>query len=115
MANSTILEQAGTYASSYTIGGVTFTFRKQGKIVVVTTSGSNTNALATNASLGSTTVDSDFFPAGTTAEIRYFLVTATTSVQFNLTTSGTFSIGYPSAQINASTTWRGTITYYAAN
>ena len=102
-------------AASYTLGGVRFTFRKSGRIVVVGTYGSNTDQLATNAWLGGTTaaVASDFLPLE--AEVRYEQITGTVTAQFNLASDGTFRAGLPSATLAAGTNWRGTFTYVSAS
>lgn len=102
-----------TAASNYTINGVTFVFRKYGRVVVCTTIGSLTSPTSTSSSMGSATVDDAIKPLST--EIRYILVTPTDSIQFNLATDGTFSVGYSSAVIPAGTTLRGTFVYISAS
>lgn len=101
-------------AATYTLGGVSFTFRKFGRVIIVTTSGSNTSQLATNALLGTeAAISDDLLPLAT--EIRYFPVTGTVNAQFSLSAAGEFKVGYPSATMPANTTWRGTISYFSAS
>jgi len=101
-----------TTAQSYRINGVNFIFRRYGKIVVCATDGSVTNAVTSNASMGSTTVADSYKPI--TSEIRYIPVTPAATIQFNLSTNGTFQVGYAYPEIAAGVALRGTFVYVAA-
>lgn len=96
-------------AEAYTVNGVTFVFRKYGRVVVVTSSGTPTNAVATNAYAGQVTVANDFKPVAT--EIQYALCTGTISCQINLSTAGVFQYGYASQQISTSSNVRMGFSY----
>ncbi len=101
-----------TTAQSYTINGVNFIFRRYGKIVVCTTDGSVTNAVTSSAYMGSKTVADSYKPI--TSEIRYVTVTPVATIQFNLSTNGTFQVGYAYPEIAAGVALRGTFVYVAA-
>lgn len=101
-------------AATYTINGVSFAFRKWGRVVVVTTSGSNTAATSTSQYMGNVSVAQDYYPPA--AVISYFVATgAGAAAMFNLTAAGVLYVGNTSSVIPAGTTWRGTIVYISAS
>lgn len=98
-------------SDTYTINGVTFTFQKSGRVVVVTSSGTPTNTVTTDAYAGSTTVAAAFEPYE--ALIANVNATPGVGMQVNLSTSRTFRYGYSSANISSSNI-RVNFTYIAS-
>lgn len=107
------LVEAVIYLSenTYTINGVTFRFRKYGRVVVCTTEGNATSAISSSY-MGSATVGAAYRPAS--SEIRYIQVTGSAVVQFNLNTAGVLQVGYATPDIAAGTAIRGTFVYISA-
>lgn len=101
-----------TAAQFYAINGVNFIFRRYGKVVVCTTDGAVTNAVPTSASMGNVQVADVFKPI--TTEIRYIQVTPAATIQFNLSSNGTFQVGYAYPEIAAGVALRGTFVYMTA-
>ena len=99
-------------AKTYTINGVTFSFRRVGRIVTVTSSGTPTVAVATNAYAGNTTIDSDFFPL--VAQTLHVAATPSTNMQVGVGTTGNLQYGYAGSQIGTSTNIRVCFSYIAA-
>ena len=90
----------GVYSKDYTLNGVTFTFTKYGRIVIVTSSGIPTSPIPTNAYVGEQTIDDRFRPLAST--VSYVLATNAIGMQFNVRNNGTFTYGYSSQQISSS-------------
>lgn len=90
----------GVYTQTYTLNGIDFTFSKYGRLVIVTSSGTPTSPITTNAYVGDMTFDDRFKPAA--GVIVHVLATKGIGMQVNIRSSGTFTYGFASSQIGSS-------------
>ena len=68
-----------------------------GKVVLVSSSGTPTNPIPTNAYAGSTTIASQY----RASYIAYVLVSSSVGMQVNIASDGTFQYGYASSQVSS--------------
>ena len=101
-------------SATYTINGVSFAFRRIGRIITVVSSGTPTNAVVVGADAGSATVSDEFKPVVAVTARVTAAQAANQSIQVSIGTNGTFSYGYPSADISTSSNIRCTFTYISA-
>lgn len=103
-----------TAQQTITIDGISFIFRKYGRIVVCSTYGAASAAIPTGAYYGETgQLDAALRPLS--ADIRYVTVLADATMMFSVGADGVFRIGYPSREIAAGVTLRGEDVYISAN
>lgn len=99
-------------ADSYIIDGITFTFRKYGRVVIVTSSGIPTSPIPTNASAGNVTIADKYRPVA--AAICHVMATNSIAFQMNIGTSGMFQIGYAEEALSGANV-RVCMTYISAS
>lgn len=117
---ATIEDSGGTLAAlrksvsllekSYTVNGVTFEFRKYGRVVCVISSGTPTSAITTTGYAGSETLDARLKPAGTF--IVHITAIAGVTMQVNIgQADGNFTYGIASSTIGTSSNIRCCFSY----
>lgn len=103
--------------NEYVINGVSFKFRKFGRIVTVQASGTNTAQTSTSSYMGTASIASDYYPP-TGGLITYSAVVSLSSglvfAQFNISSSGTLSVGFTTVAVPQNSNWRGIFAYYSA-
>ena len=72
-------------------------FSRFGKVVMVVSYGTPTNAIPTDAYAGSDTIASQYRPSG--GYVAYVQATNQAVMQVNIASTGTFQYGYASSQI----------------
>lgn len=97
--------------NNYTVNGITFRFRKFGRLVVVTSSGNPSTPIPTDAYMNDVTVDNFYKPP--LDVIINTSVTPTQSCQFFLGASGSLKLGYANTAISSNV--RLNIAYYTTN
>lgn len=98
-------------AKDFVIDGITFVFRRTGRVVSVVSGGTPTTAIPTDSYAGSVTVDTQYRPINQV--VLYVTATNTANMQINLATDGTFRIGFASTAISG-TAVRCNFTYITA-
>lgn len=91
---------SGVVTDDYTVGGVTFTFSRSGNTVTVTSSGTPSSTVATNAYIAQDTIADYYIPSS--AIICNVLATTSIGIQMNINTSGVFKWGYASTAFSGS-------------
>lgn len=103
--------KTATHEHNYTVNGITFRFRKFGRLVVVTTSGTPTTPIPTDGYMTSVPVDNYYKP--NVDIIVNTSVTITQNCQFYLGTNSNLTLGYANTAITNNV--RLNIAYYTTN
>lgn len=103
--------KTASHENNYIVNGITFRFRKFGRLVVVTSSGTPTTPIPTDAYMTSVAVDNFYKPSIDT--IINTSVTTTQSCQFYLGTNGNLTLGFANTAISNNV--RLNIAYYTTN
>lgn len=108
---ATLNGKTATHENNYTVNGITFRFRKFGRLVVVTSSGNPSTPIPTDAYMNDVAVDNYYKPPFDV--IINTSVTPTQSCQFFLGASGSLKLGYANTAISANA--RLNVAYYTTN
>ena len=112
-ALSALVSSLAPTGATYTLNGVTYIFRKMGRIVNVISSGTCTAAMPMSTYTGGIVqVASAYYPL--TGTVINAQATNTTAAQFNLSGAGELQVGWPGSEIPAGSTIRMSVTYISA-
>lgn len=100
--------KTATYENNYTLNGITFKFRRFGKVVVVTSSGAPTVPIATGQYTDPIQLGDYYKPPADI--IINTTVTTSNALQFFVNSAGQLRLGYPTEAI--STNIRLNVAYY---